>query len=146
MQYLLQHERGLWQDWYFWLVSIYRLMQEMEITCRSGVIQITLHYKQPTDLNSHLSDPGDLKILITSSISGYHITSFHCRWWYFGLTGLYKWLTGLYPFLTSSMAASVFVATSCFSEISSDKILLDDRISMAVSSSKMFPCENYKLK
>ena len=47
--------------------------------------------------------------------------------------------TGLYPSRTSSISASVRDVTCCFSEISSDKILLDDNISMAVSSSKMLP-------
>jgi hypothetical protein len=37
------------------------------------------------------------------------------------------------------------LATCCFSEISSERTLLEDRISMAVSSSKMLPC-NIKAK
>ena len=47
--------------------------------------------------------------------------------------------TGLYPFLTSSICDSVTAATSCFLVISSDNSLLDDKTSIAVSSSKMLP-------
>ena len=40
------------------------------------------------------------------------------------------------------MAFSVVLAIFCFSEISRDKTLLEDRISMAVSSSKILPCNH----
>ena len=47
--------------------------------------------------------------------------------------------TGRYPLRTSSIRASVSMAVSCFSDISSDSTLEEDRISMAVSSSRIFP-------
>ena len=47
--------------------------------------------------------------------------------------------TGVYPDLTSSISASVTEAIFCFSEISSDNTLEDDKISMADSSSRMLP-------
>ena len=54
-------------------------------------------------------------------------------------------LTGLYPLRVSSISASVAEAIFCFSEISSDSTLLDDKISMADSSSKMLPWKQNSL-
>ena len=51
-------------------------------------------------------------------------------------------LTGLYPFLVSSISFSVFEVTSSFSDISMDNTLLDDKILMAVSSSRMLPSDD----
>ena len=50
--------------------------------------------------------------------------------------------TGLYPILVSSITFSVSLATCCFAVISSESTFDDDRISMAVSSSRMFPSED----
>ena len=47
--------------------------------------------------------------------------------------------TGRYPFLVLSISVSVAVAISCLAAISSDKVFDDERIVMAVSSSRMLP-------
>ena len=45
----------------------------------------------------------------------------------------------------ASISRSVAVAVSCFAEISSDKTFDDDSMSMAVSSSRMFPYKSTQL-
>ena len=48
--------------------------------------------------------------------------------------------TGLYPDRVSSISFSVRDVISCLREISSESILELDKILMAASSSKIFPC------
>jgi len=47
--------------------------------------------------------------------------------------------TGLYPFLVSSIIISVCEAISCLAAISWERDFEEDRILMAVSSSRMLP-------
>ena len=47
--------------------------------------------------------------------------------------------TGLYPLRVASISRSVLEADSCFAKISSDRTFDEDRTSIAVSSSRMFP-------
>ena len=49
--------------------------------------------------------------------------------------------TGLYPDRVSSISFSVRDVISCLREISSESILELDKILMAASSSKIFPCK-----
>ena len=49
--------------------------------------------------------------------------------------------TGWYPLRVSSISLSVEAAISCLAVISSERVLEEERILMAVSSSRMFPCE-----
>ena len=49
--------------------------------------------------------------------------------------------TGLYRSLVLSISCSVAAAISCLAEISSERTLDDDKTLMAVSSSRIFPCE-----
>lgn len=47
--------------------------------------------------------------------------------------------TGLYPLRVASISFSVAEAISCLAEISSERTFEEDRIWIAVSSSRMFP-------
>lgn len=53
--------------------------------------------------------------------------------------------TGIYPFRASSIRASVLTATFCFSAISTERTFDEEMISIAVSSSNIFPSELDKI-